>query len=57
VPEIVVDDALASVGSRAICRNSGKDSDPRRFAIEYTDRSGSTVRIDRLLGHKHGAFY
>ncbi|HWZ31989.1 MAG TPA: hypothetical protein VNX18_11675 [Bryobacteraceae bacterium] len=57
VPEIVVEDALASVGSRAIFRSPRTDSDPQRFAIEYTDRNGSTVRIDRLLGHKHGAFY
>ena len=56
VADIVVEYALASVGSKAVFPKPENHTE-RCFAIEYTDRGGSPVRVDRQIGTKHGAFY
>jgi hypothetical protein len=56
VPDIVVVDALASVGARAILRKQGEKND-HCFVIEYQNRFGGIVHIDRRIGEHHGTFY
>ena len=56
VPDVVVEDALHSVGAEAILRKQGPQND-HCFAIEYRDRDGAVVRLNRRIGKRHGAFY
>jgi hypothetical protein len=56
VPDIVVEDALASVGTQAILRKQGEKND-HCFVIEYKSRFGGIVHINRHLGERHGTFY
>jgi hypothetical protein len=56
VPDLVIEDALESVGSKAIFPKP-ENHQEHCFVIEYRTRDGSIVRMDRRLEHKHGAFY
>lgn len=56
VPDIVAVDALRSVGAKAILRKQGPQND-HCFAIEYRDRYGAIVRVNRRIGGPHSAFY
>ena len=56
VPDVIAVDALASVGAEAILRKQGPQNE-HCFAIEYRDRYGAVVRLNRRIGKRHGAFY
>jgi len=56
VPDVVVTDALRSFGSEAILRKQGLQND-HCFAIEYKDRYGAVIRVNRRIGRPHGTFY
>lgn len=56
IPDVVVEDALGSVGAQAILRKQGPQND-HCFAIQYQDRSGAIMRINRRIGKRHGTFY
>ena len=57
VPDVVVVDALESVGAKAVLRKQGDQKNGHCFAIEYHDRFGAIVRINRHIGERHGTFY
>ena len=56
VPDIVAQGALASVGATAEFRASA-DQSPNCFEIEYRDRQGAMVRVNRHLDSRHGMFW
>jgi hypothetical protein len=56
VPDIVVEYALESVGSSAIFRKQGEQS-ANCFVIEYNNRAGAIVRMNRRIGEPHGTFH
>ena len=56
VPDLVVESALESVGAKAIIPKP-ENHTANCFAIEYADRQGAIVRVNRNIGGKHGMFY
>jgi hypothetical protein len=56
VPDVVVDDVLNPLGAKAILRK-GMPQNDHCFAIEYHDRYGAVMRVNRRIGKPHGAFY
>ncbi len=49
---------LRDAGAQPILRNHGPQGDPHCFSVEYTDRAGERIHVNRQVAtQKHGTFY
>ncbi len=49
---------LQDAGAQPILRNRGPQGDPHCFSVEYTDRAGERIHLDREVAtQKHGTFF
>jgi hypothetical protein len=49
---------LRDGGVQPIIRKPGLPADPHCFSVEYTNRSGEVIHVDRAVAtQKHGTFY